>query len=190
MALNENALLTWEEAQIWINDLEEDDEPQVERLINSISSRVEKSITGRFLNVKNHTKYYDGKCRITIPLDEYPVNSVTGLYMDPSRVFDSDSLIDPSKYFVNSESGIIELYEDVTPWGVKTIKVLFNAGFETIPEDLQQAVAETITWNLGRFRGQGIGVEDQSAGGATVRPALTIPASAMNVFREYRRPIL
>lgn len=186
MALNPNALVTWADTKTRL-ELEDSDQADAEFFINSISERVENMI-GYLIPEDDYTRYLEGYGDDKIVLPEFPVNTVTSLYLDANRVFGSSTGIDASKYHIDLKSGIITLFEDETPVGVGVIKAVYNAGFDTIPADLQQATFETVDWNLGRFRGEGIGVESTSAGGVNVRPALTIPTSAWNVFMLYRRP--
>jgi len=187
MALNPNALVTWDFIKSLKNTFDDAEDLVIgEFLINSISQRVEH-LTKRFLPAADYTLTLAGTGRKEIILPNYPVNSITNLYIDSSRAFGAETEIAAADYELEAKTGIIYLYNQTAPKERGVVKVVFNAGYATIPEDLQQAVFETFMWNIGRIRGQGIGIESQSAGGVSVKQALTIPSSAWTVFLDYRR---
>lgn len=154
-------------------------------LITAISDRV-TSLTRRKLYAADYTEYLDGHGDNIILLKQYPVNSVTNIYLDGDRAFADSSALAETDYYLNEDTGIIELYSKTTAEGAKTVKVVYNAGHSTIPEDLQQAVFEALDWNMKRFEGSSIGLEQQSAGGVSIRPALTIPPSSYAVIMSYK----
>lgn len=154
-------------------------------LITAVSKRV-IALTRRKIYAADYTEYIDGHGDDIIILKQYPVNSITNIYLDSGRTFAAASALETTDYYLNSDEGIIQLYSKTTARGSKTIKVAYNAGYSTIPEDLQQAVFEALDWNMKRFEGSSIGTEMQSAGGVNIRPALTIPPSAYAVIMSYK----
>lgn len=154
-------------------------------LISAISDRVE-AITGRNIKAADYTEYKDGTGDSYIILNNYPVNTITSICIDTERAFPAGNNVASTDYYLNTATGIIELYHIYTTLGKKIIKVIYNAGFATVPEDLQQAVFEALDWNLKRFEGSSIGMDQQSAGGVSARPSLTLPASSYNVIMSYR----
>lgn len=154
-------------------------------LITAISKRV-ITLTRRTIKAADYTEYIDGHGDDIILLKQYPVNTVTNIYLDGDRAFAAASALAATDYYLNSADGIVELYAKTTPEGRRTIKAVYNAGYSTVPEDLQQAVFEALSWNLRRFEGSSIGVDQQSAGGVSARPSLTIPPSAYAVIIGYK----
>ena len=185
MALNDNALITWEFAKSMLN-LEDADQTKTEFYINAISKRVE-NITGRTFYARDITEYPKGHGDNTIMLKEYPVNSITSLHLDADREFGDSTVVDSDDYHLEEDTGTITLFETTTTAGVKTIKVVYNAGFSTIPEDLQQAVIESIQYNMSRFNSGSVGFENLSGDGMSARGELNIPTSAWMVINQYRR---
>jgi len=188
MALDDNALVTWEETKDFL-ELSEDKQAKTEFLINSISARIEK-VTGRKLKAPaaDETVFIDGDARASFLLPEFPVISITSLYFDASRVFGDDTAIESTEYKLDKAAGIIKMYDELTPEGAETIKVVLKAGYSTIPYDLKQAIFETIRWNLGRFGSGAVGFESLSGEGMNYRAELTIPTSAWQVIMGYQRP--
>ena len=105
-----------------------------------------------YCNVKfksaSYTEYHNGSGKSgTVNLDEYPVTAITSLHDDVDREYGSDHLVASADY-VWWDYGVIELDEDVFDKGFKNIKVVYTAGYATMPEDLQQAAVEQVAWNF------------------------------------------
>jgi hypothetical protein len=118
------------------------------------------------------------------------------LYKDWDRVFGIDSEVAVTDYHLYSESGIVQLYYSKWPTEIATVKAIFNAGLGyggiEIPEDLQLATLEAVTWNAKRFFGAlGIGEKSKSMGeGVTAQFEITIPENARRVFESYSRRVI
>ena len=61
---------------------------------------------------------------------------------------------------------------------------------EMVPEDLQFAVLEILSWNMARFAsgGQAIGVRSRTADGVDTGMEITIPLNAQRILERYQRP--
>lgn len=117
----------------------------------------------------SYTEYYDGDGTGKLILRKWPIISVTSIHIDIDREFDSDDLADPTNYYVDSENGIIEFYRAFAAgpaWfdeGIKNIKVVYSAGFASIPDDLIEAADEHVAWMFRRANTEG--TTQQSLGG-------------------------
>lgn len=187
-ALNANALVSWEETLEFLSDITTDDKNDIVFLINSISDRVQY-MTGRLLKESTHEDYLNGLGGKEILLPDFPVSTITLLKVDAMQKFDPGVEITSSDFVISEPIGLISLISGAFPVGYHTVYVEYTAGYNPIPAFIQEAVFETIQWSLARFRGRGVGMESQSADGVTVRPSLSIPASAWNVFLSLKRYI-
>ena len=186
MALNDNALVTWELTQS-ILDLPDGSQTLGEFLINSASQRAE-NIAKREFGSEERTQYYAGDGREKIILDNYPVTVISGLWLDASREFGDNTEITSDKYELEDGEGIIYLFDRVTPEGRKTIKITYTGGYSTIPTDLQQAVIETVACNLQRFSpGSALmGTKTLSVpDGMNTTYEIQVPLNARQVFESY-----
>jgi hypothetical protein len=116
------------------------------------------------------------------------VNSVTRFAIDRSRAFPPESDIPPEKYALDAASGTITLYDDCFPRAPGCILFQGNIGYDPVPEDLQQAVIETVSANRRRLSSAGgqVGVKSYTSGEALVANyEIDIPLSARNVFESY-----
>lgn len=91
------------------------------------------------------TEYYDGDGTGTLLVKNIPIISVTSLHDDVDRVFGSDDLIDSSDYVLDENTGEIELLSNYFTIGDKNIKVVYIAGYATVPTDIKIAIAN-LAW--------------------------------------------
>lgn len=126
----------------------EEDDVLLYRILEGADAEV-KQYCDRDLEVTTYTdQYYDGDGSSKLLLDDYPVVSVTSLYCDLGRDFDASTLVASSDYKLDSEKGIIELYDgSVFPVGPNTIKITFSAGYSVVPSDIVSAVNKIAAAN-------------------------------------------
>lgn len=186
--LASTALVSWELAQE-ILGLDDDQQRMCERMINAASKSANR-ISGRILAATDYTKYLDGNGKEFLLLPEYPVNSVTELNVDTARDFGSSTEVASDEYLLYEDTGEVRLLGATFPCYPQAVKVVFNAGYATLPDDLEMAVIEVVAYNLKRIGGHGniIGVKEISADGSVnTSYELTIPVNAQGVFESYRR---
>lgn len=133
-------------------------------LITNLIPRMEafiKKFTDRDIEATNFTEQYDGTFENggVLLLREFPINSVASLFDDIALDFTASSEIPSTDFVVESKPGILRL----TPFGttlpllerprqfnegVQNIKITYNAGFTTVPLDLEQATIELVAFKL------------------------------------------
>ncbi len=186
MALNDNALVTWDQLKRALGISKDDDESRYEWLINGASSRIEQMV-GRKLFSAERTEYQAGHGGEIILLDCWPVSEIDSLYVDANREFGSDTEIDSEDYDLDSGSGVVYLLGKKAPRGRKIIKVTYTGGYESIPEDLQAATVEIVVANFRRMAKNQGGIKSISAPdsvGTTYE--LSIPVNARQVIELYK----
>lgn len=185
----ENALVSWEKVKS-VLDLDDEDQAKYERYINAASS-IANRYTGRKLAGRDYTVTLDGSGRKELLLPEYPVNSITALYLDTARAFGAATEI--TDYLSYSDEGLL-YYEAGFPEIRQCVKITYNAGFPvedgntvcTAPEDVQIAVIEIIKWYSERLSGSAIGVRaTQNPDGIATQFELDIPLSAKRKLDPY-----
>lgn len=181
MALDENALVDWPTVQTRLS-LPDADQGYVESLINTVCAEANR-LSGRKLAARDLTERLDAGGRDTVLLREYPVNSITGVYVDPTRTFGAGTEL--STYELDADAGLI-ITDMTLPACRRCVKVEYNAGYQTVPEDLQNAVIEGVKWMLSRYRSEAIGIRSQTTpDGVEMTLELTLPMSAQRVFEGY-----
>ena len=190
MALNENALITWELAENMLHLLTEDQET-VEFLINGASQQAER-IAGRPLAYRTVDTYMPGSGTEMLFLPLFPVYQIANLRVDPARVFGGDTVV--TDYDLDADAGIVYLFDSVFPGSRKTVKVQYSGGYSRspsgnepeVPTDLQSAILEVVKWNFGRFQGQKFGIKGENADGISISYEITVPLNARQIIEGYR----
>jgi hypothetical protein len=187
MPVSVNALTTWERAKAVLG-FSYDQQEEVEFLIDAVSSTANR-ISGRKLRARDYDDLrVDGSGSNTLLLPEYPIVSVTALYVDRTRLFGDDTLLDPSSFQILSEFGMVRRYTGIFPLGVGVIKLTAKLGYFPVPEDLELAVLEGVSYNRRRLGSDTIGMRQISVDGqVTSQYEIGLPLTVREVFESYRR---
>jgi len=179
-------LVTWEQVKIVLN-LDDDRREIVEFLISAASTQAEK-YAGRFLAARDVSAKLDARGGRELLLPSYPVNSTGRVCIDSEHGFPGEKDLPEEEYSLKAEDGIIRLFRRRFPNGYDVVLYEGNIGYDPVPDDLQQAVIETISANLRRFAGSGggVGVKQISANGAiTTQYEIDVPMTSRSVFVSY-----
>jgi len=182
--LKAHALITWAFAQEML-DLDSVEQSRYEHLIN-IASATANRVGRRIFAATDYTEYLDGNDSPRLLLPEYPVNSITELNIDVFWEFGSDTI--ESDYLLYEDRGEIYRKYAEFPACAQCVKVVFNAGYATVPDELQMAVLEVVAFNASRLANRGgiIGTKSFEADGAiSTSYELTVPVNAQRVFEYY-----
>lgn len=119
-------------------------------LIQDLITQKSKEISvycGRTFATTTHTEQYDGRGESVLIVNNYPIQSITSIYDDVDRSFSASTLIDSSNYVCTNEDangGMIRGDGIIFSKGVKNIKVIYSAGYDTIPQDLVYACEKLV----------------------------------------------
>jgi len=130
----------------------------------------------------------------TVYLREYPVNeilAVSALFRDKEP-----EIIEPELYRLepldeNENIPYSLIFSPVIKSfrGMTAIKVIYKSGYSCgeIPADLSSACLELAVWNLSRYKGKRIGVQE-SEGKDLLE--LSMPANVRQLLEPYRRKVI
>jgi hypothetical protein len=152
----------------------------------------------RRLLEKKHTDYLTFTGDYLFSLREYPVRMVLSVHVDKSRVFGTESLINPEHYYCLPDEGV---FEDIpfslmlrTPFRLPqeeyAIRVRYLAGYVPgkAPPDLASACLELAAWNMTRYRGRRIGLTGAIRGkgqdGEHLEPSM--PENVRQLLEPYK----
>jgi len=145
-----------------INTANTDDDTLLTNLISMVSADIENECQRTFL-ATNHTEYYKGDGTSQLLVKQYPVNSVASIYDDVDRVWGSDTQIEAAAIAISNEvSGLIILEDDIFSQSddVENIKITYNAGYSTIPTDLESACIKMCAADYLESKGLMKGVDE------------------------------
>ncbi len=120
------------------------DDTNHDAVMAEIIERVSAEIVGRcrrtFEFASGITEYFDGDgVSSVVVLSRSPNVAVTSLYDDTNRTYASSSLIQPADYVVDGNTGVITLNGFFFARSLQNIKVIYDGGYKTIPQDLERA---------------------------------------------------
>ena len=99
----------------------------------------------RLLRARAITEYYSGDGSNAILPRQYPINSITSLHDDIDRVYGSDTeLYADGDIIIENDNTRIRYYGGSFAHGMNNIKLIYNAGYSTIPAVLQLACLEIV----------------------------------------------
>ena len=146
--------------------------------------------TKRLLKSRSLTEYYSGDNTNTILVNNYPITTITAVYIDSTRTFDSDTLIDSDNLVYMPDKLANQLIYDnnIFTLGIRNIEVQYIAGYVVIPYDLQQACLEIIAYFYLNTEEKRFGVESRNIGdGSVTIDTFNIPKSASDTLVRYKR---
>ena len=161
---------------------------RLQMFINAFSGWV-NAYTRRKIKARDLTEYYDGTALDTLFVDNYPINSLTNLYVDTGRDYDAASEITSGDYMIYSAVGKIVLDDDIFDAGAQSVKIVYNGGYATIPWELQQVTREFLLAIWDRDRKGLVNVSSISTEGQSVSYENEgwMPKSILDVLTQYRR---
>jgi len=153
----------------------------------SAASRACLRFLGRDIHLRMITQYLDGNGHDRFVLDEAPVVSIQTLSIDRFRIF--NTVLDPGAFRVDWATGIVTLYGVVLPDCVDCVKVVYEAGYSIIPEDIEAACVDTIQMMKRRLAGSSAGVTSRTMpeGGSETLEVTAPTDFARLLLMQYRR---
>jgi len=132
----------------------------IDSLIPVFSQSLEKYLN-RVIVAADYTEYYDGDNANILYVNNPPINSLTSITVRSS----TDTVINGSNFELDSKAGIIRWKDygldstadiiGIFPRGYRNIKLIYNGGWVSVPEELQFIVAEAIIQVFDRREGFG-----------------------------------
>lgn len=153
MAVVSYSAITVAQAKTFSGVTSSDFDTEIEEIVNAAAGFM-RGYTGRRLVIDaagtTLTEYHDGQGfgHHTLYPREWPVNSVTTLHVDYNRDFGANTLIDSSGFIIDQDNTAIRLFAPAATTGyapsyfgrgVRNIKLVYNGGYVTVPEDLRTA---------------------------------------------------
>lgn len=108
------------------------------RKINQATEMIE-GYTGRRFKAADYTEYVDASHTDQLILKQRPINTITSIgSRDTSQNLDDFETVQGENYFFDANAGVVEgIFNFSGGWN--RYKVVYNAGYTTIPSDLSEA---------------------------------------------------
>lgn len=186
MALNANALttLTFCKDYLDIENLNTSEDARIEFFINQASDAIERYCNRKFVS-QTFTEIYDGRNYDRLLVNQYPISSITSIYVDPSWVFDSTSLIAATEYQIANESEI--RYKSIFPRGIGNIKITYVAGYAAIPSALEGACLQLVDYLYQQRSDRRAGISQKSKNQENVSFIIDMPPVIKTLLEPFVR---
>lgn len=190
IALQSNALVDLDLAKLYLKipTLETSLDDIVRFWINTSSDRIEQE-TRRKIKKQAFTEYQHGRSSNIIMLKEWPIapSPFPQVFLDNSADFALDSEVDSDSIRIGDDSNTIVFLGRRVPLGYNNVKVVYTAGFDPVPSDLQNACLWLVSW-YHRARDNGdIGRESKTKGDETTSFLQKAPQDVKDTIMSYKR---
>jgi len=190
MALNTaNSLITLAEMKTYLNISSADYDTILEQLIDGVSWKFNE-YTNRKLKARDLTEYYNGEGKTELYTREYPINSDKDsieIYIDSDRAYGADTKVDADTIIIDSDIGKITLEEDSFVDYPQGTKIVYNAGYSTIPYDLTEACRKQVKFEFVKWKDnrEGKNTVNIDAGSITFNEDAMLP-EVEQVLKRYK----
>lgn len=135
-----NALCSLDEVKNYMNIKGSDSimDDVLENLCVRVTEAFEKYCGVKQFKSQTYTEYYDGNGCRELFINNLPLTSITSIAEDSDWDFTSDSTIGSDEYAIVDECRIA-MKTDYFTHGIRNFKIIYTAGYSTIPNDLKQA---------------------------------------------------
>lgn len=158
-------------------------------LVNSVSAAIE-SYLKRSISASGLTKYFDGDGSVLLDLGVRDIVAVTSVEIN-------SVLVDSSYYAVKKDIGIIQMLEGeysarlrsntmIFPEGVQNVKVVFTAGFASVPEDIKHACKMLCSYYVNRRGKEDVYSINDTANNTGTTFITKIPADIKMLLNRYK----
>ena len=190
MALQTNALITLSRLKLdlAINASDTSSDAQLTNYINAASDQIEGLCNRRFKQ-ESYTHRLTGKGDSYIIFEQFPVTTLTSVNNDDKWIFGSGTeLVVDTQVSVDKETFLVRRGL-CNPWKTMpmAVKVTYTAGYDAIPEGLQQACVEYCRYLYVSQSSRRLGISQVSKSGETATFEDTIPYMIKFLIEPYTR---
>lgn len=157
----------------------------LQNIITQVSYQIQV-LCNRIFASASYTEYYSGKGNNFLLLRQYPVSAITSIYDDTDRLYSADTLISSDDYALEDagDSGIVKFDGLILSRGLNNIKVVYTAGYTTIPSDLEMACVKRCAADYIESLG---GINAMEGETLTYKP-YNLRKEADKIIERYKKP--
>lgn len=159
---------------------------ELDRIIPAVQEFLERECE-RVFEKSTVTEYYSGlEWRDRLIVAQPPIVTITNIWDDLARSYATP--LASSLYVIeDANAGLIKLDGVTFQEGLRNIKITYEGGFTTIPEDLEQAAIELVWAAREKGLSNLVGVRSRSVADGNVQYVnLAWGSLAEDILRKYR----
>jgi len=145
MSVSANALTSLDSVKNFygMTGTKQTDDDLLEDLIDRITELIQSYCNVTNFKSTKYTEYLDGMGSKYLFVNNIPIVSITSIHDDADWGWNSDDLLDSDDYR-SVDNKYIVLKDDFFTLADQNIKIVYTAGYTTIPGDLEQVCIEEV----------------------------------------------
>lgn len=165
----------------------------VTRMINEATGKIETFCDRKLKQRTGIVEFQDGFANDRILLDQWPALKPTELWIDSSGEFTDVSLkLAADQYALDVSArgegiGVALTKRCFFPRGIKNIKVIYDGGFATIPDELEGACLWTVSFLYDMRNSNSVGVETKGKNQENTTYREDLPKYVQDTLLAYKR---
>jgi hypothetical protein len=163
------------------------EDTMVDFFIDAASELLETECERKFKS-QAFTEKQHGRRQNTLLLKQWPVTAIGELRIDNSGVFtDAATIVDPLSYQISDDGNGLVLLRGVFPSGYNNVRVVYTAGYATVPMDLVEACLWLVFWQNSIRNAADIGRTTKNKDAETVSYLQSAPQHVKDCILRYKR---
>jgi uncharacterized phiE125 gp8 family phage protein len=160
----------------------------LERMINAASEKIEQFLDRKILK-RSWTEYQDGRSNDRIVLRQWPCSKPSELWDDASSEFtDASNMIDDDDFALEGDPAIgVVLLGGWFSRANRNIKIVYEAGYDVVPYDLEEACLLTIEFMYDMRADRRVGVSSKGKNSESVKFLGNLPQFVTDMLMPYQR---
>jgi len=164
----------------------------LQRFINATTERME-NMTGRLLGKRTFTEYQDGRSNDRTTTNQWPAIKPTEVWIDNDSLFtDATTQLALADYELELDAtgagfGIVLLDGRVFDRGTRNVKLVYEAGYDPIPDDLELAAIFMAEYFYDVRSDRRIGTESKGKNQENTRFLQDYPTFVLEIIDRYKR---
>lgn len=196
-ALATNALTTLAETKEFVKEQTTDNDSIIRLLINAASDRIETFLNRKLIKTV-YTEFKDGHRNNRYLLNNWPVNSITDIFVDSQRAFAAGTALDSGNFAIDFDEkgegiGIVR-FDGIFPAATRNVKIVYDAGYLDpatseldLPNEIRLACVYMVQYYFKRQGNEDIVQASKSKGDETVGLNNDMPPFVQNLLKDHVR---
>lgn len=183
-----NLLLTLDQAkdQLEIASSDTTQDTRVGEFNQAVADHIEWYCDRKF-SAQDYTQLFTGDQSAALLLWQFPINTVASVNVDRRRDFLSGTLLASMDFAIHREIVLLRKQNGMWPKWPGGIQVAYNAGFSTIPSDLQNAARHLLSMLWDMRGNRAAGVLSRGKLGESTAFKLDLPPPVIAILDQHKR---
>lgn len=154
--------------------------------IGAATQAIESYCNREFTLTATRTEYHDGDHSNAVLTLQWPINSISELWIDSGRLFSDITLKLAATEYGYQGTNRVTLFDRISPKGSGIVKIIYSSGYATPPADLNLACIWLVEWFYFHRNRQDMGRTTASKGDESIGVLAEAPKMILQLINLYR----